>query len=89
MTHLLAYAAGFASGWVVRGTIDSSRGVVVGALSAVYGIVDRTKRFVAIEREQLEDLMAEARARYEARRIRSDRSHEGETNGKGHKEYVQ
>ncbi len=60
------FLAGFASGWVVRSTVDSSRGLAVGAISTFYGTVERVKRLVAIEREHLEDLVAEGRARYEA-----------------------
>ena len=87
---LLFYVAGFASGWVVRGTVDSSRGLVVGALATAYGLADRAKRFGAIEREYLEDLLAEARARYAERRGHQEeasvRVAEAETPAK---EYVQ
>ena len=62
------FLAGFASGWAVRSTVDSSRGLVVGAISAFYGAVERVQRVVAIEREHLEDLVAEGRARYESKR---------------------
>ena len=65
---LLFYVAGFASVWVVRGTVDSSRGLVVGALATAYGVADRARRFGAIEREYFEDLLAEARARFAERR---------------------
>ena len=64
------FLAGFATGWVVRSTVDSSRGLAVGAISMLYGAADRIKRLVAIEREHLEDLVAEGRARYEAERLR-------------------
>jgi hypothetical protein len=64
------FVAGFASGWVVRSTVDSSRGVAVGLISAAYGAVDRAKRFVAIEREHLEDLWAEGKAQYDMKRAR-------------------
>jgi hypothetical protein len=60
------FLAGFASGWAVRSTVDSSRDLVVGLVAVVYGTVDRVKRLVAIEREHLEDLVAEGRARYES-----------------------
>jgi hypothetical protein len=62
--------AGFASGWVVRSTVDSSRGLAVGLISAAYATVDRAKRLVAIEREHLEDLWAEGKAHYEMKRAR-------------------
>ena len=63
MSFFGIFGAGFAAGWVVRSSVDSSRGALVGAIAAVYGVVDRAKRFVAIERENLEDLLAEAKAR--------------------------
>ena len=85
---LLFYVAGFASGWLVRGTVDSSRGLVVGALAAAYGIADRAKRFGAIEREYFEDLLAEAKARYEERQGRNDHV-TSSADDKPAKEYVQ
>ncbi|MGO8998249.1 MAG: hypothetical protein ACLQVI_33430 [Polyangiaceae bacterium] len=66
--------AGFASGWVVRSAVDSSHDLAVGVISVAYGAYDRTKRLVAIEREHLEDLVAEGKARYEAKRARSPRA---------------
>lgn len=71
MKRVGLFMAGFASGWVVRSTVDSSRGVAVGLIAAAYGAVDRAKRFVAIEREHLEDLWAEGKAQYEVKRARA------------------
>jgi hypothetical protein len=70
MKRVGLFMAGFASGWVVRSSVDSSRGVAVGIISAAYGAVERAKRFVAIEREHLEDLWAEGKAQYELKRAR-------------------
>jgi hypothetical protein len=70
MKQVGLFVAGFASGWVVRSSVDSSRGLAVGLISAAYGAVDRAKRFVAIEREHLEDLWAEGKAHYEMKRAR-------------------
>jgi hypothetical protein len=67
------FIAGFASGWAVRSTVDSSRALAVKILSNVYGVVDRAGRAIGMEREHLEDLFAEARAKYEADRARSAR----------------
>ncbi|MGH7282114.1 MAG: hypothetical protein ACRELY_11360 [Polyangiaceae bacterium] len=64
------FLAGFASGWVVRSTVDSSRDVPVRILSAAFSLTDRVRRMVAMERERLEDLVAEGRARYETKRGR-------------------
>jgi hypothetical protein len=62
--------AGFASGWLVRSSVDSSRGAIVSVLSAFHGARERARRVVAMEREHWADLMAEARARYEVARSR-------------------
>jgi hypothetical protein len=62
------FLAGFASGWLVRSTVDSSRGLAVGAVAAVYGTLERVKRLVAIEREHLEDIVAEGKAKHASER---------------------
>ena len=59
------FLAGVATGWAVRTTVDSSRTLAVKVISTFYGIVDRASRAVSMEREHLEDLVAEARAHYE------------------------
>jgi hypothetical protein len=73
MFGLGMFVAGFASGWVVRSAVDSSHDLAVGLISVAYGAYDRTKRIVAIEREHLEDLVAEGKARYESKRARAQR----------------
>lgn len=55
---------------MVRATVDSSRSATVGAMAAAMAGFDRVRRFVAIERDHLEDLVAEARARAEDMRKR-------------------
>lgn len=65
--------AGFASGWAVRATVDSSRSLAVSLISAFYGAVDRVNRVVEMERENLEDLVAEGKAKYEMDRARAAR----------------
>jgi hypothetical protein len=68
MLSIGLFVAGFTSGWIVRGSVDSSRGAVVKGLSALFLAADRVKRAVAMEREHLEDLIAEARAHRASRR---------------------
>jgi hypothetical protein len=68
MKRVGLFLAGFASGWVVRSAVDSSRGLAVAGISALYGTAERLRRLVAIEREHLEDLVAEGRAKYESAR---------------------
>lgn len=65
------FLAGFASGWVVRSTVTSTRNLAVRAVAAVYAVSDRTRRWMATEREYFEDLVAEGRAQYEAERARN------------------
>jgi hypothetical protein len=71
--------AGFAGGWVIRSSVDSSRGIAVSGVSALYGAVERGRRLLAIEREHLEDLVAEGRAKYETARLRAARSSSRDT----------
>jgi hypothetical protein len=71
------FVAGFASGWVARSAVESSHDLAVGAVSIAYGAYDRTKRLVAIEREHLEDILAEGKARYEAKRARARSTRDG------------
>jgi len=65
------FVAGFASGWITRSAVESSHDLAVGVVAAAYGAYDRTKRLVAVEREHLEDIVAEGKARFEARRARA------------------
>jgi hypothetical protein len=69
--------AGFAGGWIVRSSVDSSRAAAVAGVSAFYSAVERGRRLLAIEREHLEDLVAEGRARYETARLRAVRANHG------------
>ncbi len=61
MKTALAFAAGFAAGWLTRSTLDPSRSAAAQVVSMALDAAARIKRAVAIEREQLEDLVAEAR----------------------------
>ena len=71
------FLAGFASGWAVRTTVDSSRTLAVNVLSKLYAAADRATRAVEMEREHIEDLLAEARAKFEADRARAARNDQG------------
>jgi nicotinamidase-related amidase len=71
------FLAGFASGWAVRTTVDSSRSLAVNVLSKLYAVADRATRAVEMEREHIEDLLAEARAKFEADRARTARNDQG------------
>jgi hypothetical protein len=75
METLGLFAVGFAAGWAVRSGVDSSRKLAVAAIAAAYEVSDRARRWVAVEREHLEDLLAEGRAMYEARARRPATGH--------------
>jgi hypothetical protein len=58
------------TGWVLRSSFDSFREVAVRGLSTWYDMNERARRLVAVEREYFEDLVAEARSRFDAKRTR-------------------
>jgi hypothetical protein len=64
MRTFLAFGAGFATGWLTRSALGSFRELVVGSLATGHGLIDRIRHAVEVEREFLEDLFAEARARH-------------------------
>jgi hypothetical protein len=66
MPVVIAYVAGVVTGWAARSAFGSLRGLTVSAVQAGYDMAERARRFVAVEREFFEDLMAEARSRAEA-----------------------
>jgi hypothetical protein len=48
------------------------RGLAVSAVASAYEVTARAKRLVAVEREYFEDMMAEGRARFEAKRAKDE-----------------
>lgn len=68
MLEVVTFFAGFTTGWAVRATANSSRSLVVALIAQAHGAVDRVRTLTAIEREALEDLLAEGKAVYEASR---------------------
>ncbi len=70
MRDTAIFIAGVATGWVLRSSFDSFRDVTVRGLSAWFDMNERVRRFVAVEREYFEDIVAEARSRFEATRAR-------------------
>jgi hypothetical protein len=67
------FLAGVATGWVLRSSFDSFRDLAVNGLTTWYDVGERARRFVAVEREYFEDLVAEARSKFETRRSRRGR----------------
>ena len=62
---VLAFGVGFAGGWAARSLSDSPQGVGVKLLEVAMNTKERVGRWAAVERERLEDMMAEARSKVE------------------------
>ncbi len=77
MKSTLAFAAGFAAGWVVRSAIDTSKPATVQVVAFVLDSVARVRRVTAIELERFEDLVAEARDLVARRRAARDADADG------------
>ncbi|AKU96564.1 hypothetical protein AKJ09_03228 [Labilithrix luteola] len=63
---IASFAAGFVTGWMVRSTVESSRGLTVKLGAGAVGLRDVFGRAITTEREFLEDLWAEVRSRVHA-----------------------
>ena len=70
MKSVATYILGFASGWAMRAVFDSWRDAMVTAAAAAHATMDRARRYAGFEREYMEDLVAEGRAKWEAERKR-------------------
>ena len=62
---VLLFGAGFAGGWAARSLADSPQGVGVKLMQIAMNAKQRLGRWAAVERERLEDMMAEARTKVE------------------------
>jgi hypothetical protein len=66
---------GFVVGWSLRALFDSRRDALVSLTAAAYGAAAMARRLAGFEREYLEDVIAEGKARWEAeRRCRAERA---------------
>jgi hypothetical protein len=63
MASVASLAVGFVAGWLVRASVESAHEATVLVLGGAFAAFQRLERLAAIERDRLEDLMAEARAR--------------------------
>jgi hypothetical protein len=63
MKRLASFAVGFVTGWLARSAVDSSREAFVQLGALGYSTLGRLRRIVALERERMDDFVAEARAR--------------------------
>jgi len=62
---VLSFGVGFVSGWATRSLADSPQDVGVKLLEIALHAKERVGRWAAVERERLEDMVAEARSRVE------------------------
>jgi hypothetical protein len=65
VSGLFGFLAGFVSGWAARSSVDSSHGLAVRTMDALYASRARLGRWLAVEHERIADLLAEVRARYD------------------------
>lgn len=59
---VLAFGAGLVGGWAARSLSDSPEGAGVKLLEIGIKAKDQVDRWAAVERERLDDMMAEARS---------------------------
>ncbi len=64
MKSFYVFALGFGAGWAVRSISDSPHGVGVKLMEVGMKAKERISQWAAVERERLEDMMAEARVRH-------------------------
>jgi hypothetical protein len=62
---VLVFGSGFVVGWAVRSLADSPQGVGVKLLGLALNAKERVGGWAAVERDRLEDMVAEARSRTE------------------------
>ena len=60
---VLAFGVGFAAGWAARSLGDSPQGVGVKLFEIGMKAKEKIGQWAAVERERIEDMMAEARAK--------------------------
>jgi len=78
---ILALGVGFAGGWAARSLGDSPQGAGVKLLELAMSLKEDVEHWLAVEREHLEDMLAEASANREPDISRRKRA----TNGPGRK----
>ena len=60
VTYFVGLASGFVTGWAARSMSDSPQGVAVKLLEMAHDAKERLVRWSSLERERLEDMLAEA-----------------------------
>jgi hypothetical protein len=62
----LAFIVGFVCGWAARSTVDSPHALGMKAFILAHDAKVRLSRWMAMEQERISDMLAEARARFDA-----------------------
>lgn len=78
---MLALGVGIAGGWAARSLSDSPEGAGVKLMELGIKAKDRVDGWLAVERERLDDMMAEARSNI-ARETATKSAHEGHAGGR-------
>jgi hypothetical protein len=90
MKWVLALGAGVVGGWALRSLSDTPEGAGVKLLEIGIKTKDRVGRWVAVEGERLEDMLADARSRVEpefggTKRAAKESKHSAKEAAKGSK----
>jgi len=82
MKWILAFGIGVVGGWAARSLSDSPEGAGVKLLEAGLKAKDRLEKWAAIERERLDDMVAEARSNIAREEAVSKSAQHGKAGGK-------
>jgi len=80
--YLVALGIGIAGGWAIRSLADSPEGAGVKLLEIGIKAKDRVSSWAAVERERLDDMLAEARSNIARENEAASRSEEEGHSGK-------
>lgn len=79
---LLAFGAGVVGGWAARSLSDSPEGAGVKLMEIALKTKDRVGAWAAVERERLDDMMAEARSNIAREEATAKAAHPGRSTAK-------
>jgi hypothetical protein len=82
MKWILAFGAGVVGGWAVRSLSDSPEGAGVKLLEVGLKAKDRLESWAAVERERLDDMLAEARSNIARAEAMNQPGHHGKAASK-------
>jgi len=63
MRGVFSFVIGFVCGWAARSTVDSPQALGVRAMAVAYETKARLSRWIAVEKERVTDMLAEAQSR--------------------------